>query len=121
MALETEQRLEAVRKWARIGVEEAPLEWDVVLRALLKVREPNAQDLPRLLGRAYGNIRLNDSFDIYHINTGQLLARGRCLDWEVGQYGNVVLRADLRDVLWSALVELEERATQLSGNDTGLW
>jgi hypothetical protein len=117
MALETEQRAEAVRQWARLGVEEAPLEWDVVLRALLKVREPNAQDLPRLLGQAYGNIRLNDSFDIHHINTGQLLAHGRCLDWEVGQYGNVVLRADLRDVLWSVLLELEALLKSRRGNE----
>lgn len=101
MALESEQRLEAVREWGRAGLRHASEDFLPILRALLEgalVRR----------GCAYGRLYIGERFDLFEGDptgggrAGKLLAAGSCLDFAAG-----LLRADMRDVLWGLLSELD--------------
>jgi len=109
MALETEQRLEALRLWAREGLERFPTAWPALI--LVMSQGFPAGEAAKTLAQHYKEW----SFDTKR----GLIYRGdikgptesfdcTCLDWEhTKEEGVRVLRSDMRDVLWSVFQSIQ--------------
>lgn len=106
VALETEQRLEAVRQFARAGIED-DTRWREFLSALLDSSRKECLNtliydrtaFDRYIEQSYeSQLRiLRDNEATKHIDF-------TCLDWVEGEHF-YSLRSDMRDIIWSVLEE----------------
>lgn len=122
MALETEQRLEAVRRWAKDGAQVArqlnlaPDSWPLLLRGL--VRGETVHDMFE-----WFSSRFEGSFALVHLDrmirnnaTNEIVLDYSCLPlagtFLLTERDERSLREDARDVLWVVLQELGEPSEQ---------